>query len=299
MKKIFILVLSLSFFATALNAVDSINSQIVSAINKSDKAATEALIKNAKRADLDDFLHAAINVCNPERSDVVCDKENNKQILEMLIKSGANPNKITPEIKCPVKNCGLWKIFNVSTDLSLIKIFNPSALPTVIPLTDKCVVAITQIESVSAEDKNLSTYLDFWRDNNCNLSVFKMKPSFLSEEKEDISHLSEIGFTKEKLKKKYGEPTAYEHPVQDTEVLTYKKAEKEEVNYTVDGAQGNGKSIYTNEVAAIYTIIRNVVTGIEVKEISSTRAGGETQQNDFESLQKKAAAPAKTGGRGR
>lgn len=300
MKKSFLFPFILFSFLLSLNAAENLEAQMAAAINKSDVPAVKALLKNISKSSLDNIFQAAIYTCNPSRTeeDVICNKENNKQILVMLIEAGANPDKISVETKCPVKNCGLWKVFSVKTYLSLLQDFNPTALPAVLPYTDKCLVAITQIQAVSPKSKNFNSYVNFWRDNECNLKKFKVKPSPLNDE-EDTKHALEIGLSKNKIKDKYGEPTIYEHPSEDTEVLTYKNAEKEDINYSVEGLKGKGKSIYTNEVAFIYTLMRGVVTGVEFKEISSTRAGGETQKNDFERLQKITASPSKSKRRSR
>jgi hypothetical protein len=162
------------------------------------------------------------------------------------------------------------------------------------PYTDKCLVAITQIEEADPQNNTYAAYVDFWRAQKCSLKNFESYSIFL-DEKEDRAHALETGLGKDDIKKIYGEPTVYERPAENDEVLTYKKAEKEEVKYSVEGLKGQGKSIYTNETALIFTLKRGIVTKVEKKELSSTRAGGETQTNDFDALQK--AAQAKTGGR--
>jgi|GEM_PF-1421451 len=287
--KYYICLLFLFIFIDTGYAKENFKDKLSAAARQSDFATIENNIDKIDESDKNDILRLAVYACEiSSPSTNVCVREENAKILVSLVRSGADINRIELKSKCPVRNCGTWQIYRAQTMLSLIKNFNPSALPGVMPYADKCIIALTQIQETDPSDKSYAAYLDFWRDNKCSIKNFKTYTYLLDEEK-DREHVKEIGLSKESVKKIYGEPTVYEHPSEGEEILTYKYAEQEDIKYTVSGLNGEGKSVYVNEKALIFTVNRDVVTKVELKELSRTAANGNTQTTDFDALQKKAS----------
>lgn len=243
----------------------------------------EALAENLNKVETieDHWLNYAVGICDPyrrqyrsEKEKFVCDKEKNAQIIKMLIDRGADPNKFVNFAKKEADT-----LYMVETLTDKLALWNTQALPVVLPKMDKCLVALTKMQTAEPTNPKYFAFADFWRNNSCSIDKYNLRWFGSTTDREKAAFL--IGKTKEDVKNTYGEPTVYAHPSEYREILTYKKAEeRKELGKYEAGVRAY--EIYTDEVDYIFTLDRGVVSKVQVKVVSTTKAGGETKEIDIE-----------------
>jgi len=257
-----------------------INKELSEAILLSDADAVQATLNKMETVG-DNWLNHAVGICDPyrrqgrsEKVKFVCDKEKNAQIIKMLMDRGTDPNKNVYFVKKEANT-----LYMVETLADKLAMWNPQALPVVLPKTDKCLVALTKMQTSEPTNPKYFAFADFWRNNQCSIDNYNLRWFGPTTERENAAFL--IGKTKADVKAKYGEPTLYEHPSEYREVLTYKKAEeRKELGKYEAGVRAT--DIYTDEVNYVFTLDRGVVSKVQVKVVSTTKAGGETKEIDIE-----------------
>ena len=228
-----------------------------------------------------DLLYYTIGICDPyrrqfrsEKVKFVCDKENNAQIIKLLIEKGADPNK-----KVFYRILEADTRYLVQTLADNVSEWNPAALKYILPQMDKCLIALTKMQKADPSKAKYFAFADFWRDNSCNVETFNPVWAKAVTKRDKTALL--IGKTKEDVKAKYGEPTVYAHPSSYREILTYKKAEERQERGQYE-AGVRGVNIFTDEVHYIFTLDRGVVTKVQVQVVNTTQGGGQTQEIDLE-----------------
>ena len=235
-------------------------------------------------AKLNDYLYYAAGICDPYRRrgrkepvTAVCQKDNNTEIIRLLIAKGAKCDHINF-----VKKEG-YTTYIAKTPASDLKEWNPGAVKYMLAGLDKCLVALTQMQGADTSKKNYYVYADFWRNNNC--STENYKKSYGRRQKGDAELFALIGTSKETVQNKFGQkPTIYEHPSDHREVLTYKTAEEREYKYSVSGKKGVATDYSVEEYHYIFTIDRDVVTQVQKIYASKTDGKGQTTEIDQEKL---------------
>ncbi len=232
------------------------------------------------------YLRHAVGICDPyrtrkpnEQAAAVCNKENNVEIIRILLEKGADPNRI--HFKRTEANSNYAAV----TLAYELKEWNPAALKYILPKMDKCLAAATQMQGADPSKPNYYVYADYWRNNNCSFENYKTMRTGLVKDQEFQAIL---GKDKEAVFKKMGKnPTVYEHPSEHREVLTYKKVETREGGGCTVGAKGCWKTFYTEEYHYVFTLDRGVVTKIQQLHISTTNGRGEKTVYNQEELLKK------------
>lgn len=290
MKKLYLLLaicLAISACSSSQSKTNSatqqkpdINKELSEDILLSDAEAVQATLNKMETVG-DNWLNHAVGICDPyrrqgrsEKVKFVCDKEKNAQIIKMLMDRGTDPNKNVYFVKKEANT-----LYMVETLADKLAMWNPQALPTVLPKTDKCLIALTKMQTAEPTNPKYFAFADFWRNNQCSIDNYNLRWYGPTTERENAAFL--IGKTKADVKTKYGEPTLYEHPSEYREVLTYKKAEeRKELGKYEAGVRA--MDIYTDEVNYVFTLDRGVVSKVQVKVVSTTKAGGETKEIDIE-----------------
>lgn len=291
MKKLLLFLLSCVVFAacsssspknsttTAYQQPD-IKTELSTNILLSDAAAVQETLNKMDTVG-DNWLNHAVGICDPyrrqgryEKVKFVCDKEQNAQIIKMLMDRGTDPNKYVHFEKKEADT-----LYVVETLADKLALWNPSALPYVLPKMDKCLVALTKMQTANPSKAKYFAFADFWRDNQCSIDNYNLRWYNINGTRENAAFL--IGKTKEDVKEKYGEPTVYSHPSAYREILTYKKAEERQEKGKYE-AGVRGVDIFIDEVHYIFTLDRGVVTKVQVQVINTTQGGGQTQEVDLE-----------------
>ncbi len=265
---------------TTVTQQPDINKELSEAILLSDASAVQTILNKMDTVG-DNWLNHAVGICNPyrrqgfkEKVKFVCNKEQNAQIIKMLIDRGTNPNKF---VNFEKKEANTLYIVETVTDK--LAVWNPQALQSVLPKMDKCLIALTKMQTAEPSNPKYFAFADYWRNNQCSIDNYNLRWFGKTTERENAAFL--IGKTKADVKAKYGEPKLYEHPSEHREVLTYKKAEeRQELGKYEAGVRA--KEIYTDEVDYVFTIDRGVVSKVQVKTVSTTKAGEQTKELDLE-----------------
>lgn len=246
----------------------------------SDAAAVQETLNKMENVG-DNWLNHAVSICDPyrrqgrtEKVKFVCDKEQNAQIIKMLMDRGTDPNKYVNFAKKEADT-----LYVVETLADKLAVWNPGALQYVLPKMDKCLIALTKMQTANPSKAKYFSFADFWRDNQCSIDNYNLRWYNVTGERENAAFL--IGKTKEDVKNKYGEPTIYDHPSAYREVLTYKKAEERQEKGQYE-AGVRGVNIFIDEVHYIFTLDRGVITKVQVQVINTTQGDGETQTVDLE-----------------
>lgn len=240
-------------------------------------------------ASLDDgklnyYLTYAAGICDPwrvrgakEPSAAVCQKDNNTEIIRLLIAKGAKADTIHF-----VKKEG-YSLYLAKTLASNLKEWNPGAVRYMLAGLDKCLVALTQMQGADTSKQNYYVYADFWRDNNCSTANYQKTYGRYKTGDKELFAL--IGASKETIQNKFGQkPTVYEHPVEYREVLTYKVAEEKEHKYSIEGKKGTATDYSVEEYHFIFTIDRGVVTQVQKLYVSQTDGKGQKETINQEKL---------------
>lgn len=227
------------------------------------------------------WLNYAVGICDPyrrqghfEKEKFVCDKEKNARIIQMLLERGADPNKFVNFTKKEANT-----LYIVETLADKLALWNKDALPPLLKKTDRCLIALTKMQTAEPTNPKYFQFADYWRNNNCSIDNYNLRWFGQTTAKEKAAFL--IGKTKDDVKNAYGEPTVYSHPSEYREVLTYKKAEeRKELGKYEAGVRAY--DIYTDEVDYVFTLDRGVVSKVQVKTVSTTKAGEQTKELDLE-----------------
>lgn len=230
------------------------------------------------------YLTYAAGICDPwrvrgakEPSAAVCQKDNNTEIIRLLIAKGAKADTIHF-----VKKEG-YSLYLAKTLASNLKEWNPDAVRYMLAGLDKCLVALTQMQGADTSKANYYVYADFWRENNCSTENYKKTYGRYKTGDKELFAL--IGTNKETIQKTFGQkPTVYEHPEEYREVLTYKVAKEKEYKYSVEGKQGVATDYSVEEYHYIFTIDRGVVTQVQKLYVSQTDGKGQTETINQEKL---------------
>lgn len=198
------------------------------------------------------LLYMASQVCEPNTTQIchltsngkatefpcvknlVCNKENNAQIIRTLVNNGAPSNALTIKRDYHVDDYTKLDIFSVSYNLQKS---NPELLNEIMPKLDKCMLALTQMSHPNPSEPDDGLYATYWAENKCSLQQMnllgfqtvnhkKHKPVIVLFAKEDPQDFENLGMTKEELIKKLGEPNFYQQKDNTTEVLSYRKMDK-------------------------------------------------------------------------
>ena len=254
---------------------------VYNAVLVSDFDTVQQNINDATDINYTDLLYYTIGICDPyrrqarnEKQKFVCEKENNAQIIQLLIEKGADPNQ---KVFYRILDADTWYL--VQTLADRVSEWNPAALKYILPQMDKCLIALTKMQKANPSKAKYFTFADFWRENDCSVENYNPVWGKKVEEKDKAAFL--IGKAKEDVKYTYGEPTVYSHPSAYREILTYKKAEERQERGKYE-AGVRGVDIYTDEVHYIFTLDRGVVTKVQVQTVSTTQGGGQTQEIDLE-----------------
>jgi hypothetical protein len=230
------------------------------------------------------YLTYAAGICDPwrvrgakEPSAAICQKDNNTEIIRLLIAKGAKADTIHF-----VKKEG-YSLYLAKTLASNLKEWNPGAVKYMLAGLDKCLVALTQMQGADTSKQNYYVYADFWRNNNCSTENYQKTYGRYRTGDKELFAL--IGTSKEAVQDKFGQkPTVYEHPSEYREILTYKTAEEREYKYSVDGKQGVATDYSVEEYHFIFTIDRGVVTQVQKLYVSQTDGKGQTETINQEKL---------------
>lgn len=227
----------------------------VKAIATSDITTFENLaprIKNLPEDKQGRLLYMASQVCAPDTTqichltnnekatefpcikNIVCNKENNAQIIRTLVKNGAPSNSVTLNYAGDLSDITKLDIFSVSYNLQKS---NPELLNEIMPNLDKCMLALTQMSHPNPDEADDGLYATYWTQNKCSLNEMnilgtqvvnnkKNKPTITPLTKDAIKEFENLGITKEELTQKLGEPNFYQQKDNATEVLSYRKMDK-------------------------------------------------------------------------
>ena len=168
---------------------------------------------------------------------LVCNKENNAQIIRTLVKNGAPSSAITIKEKGNLSDTSELDIFSVSYNLQKS---NPELLNEIMPKLDKCMLALTQMSHPNPNEADDGLYAAYWAENKCSLqkkdilgfqsvNSKKNQPTITLFVKSDFEDFENLGLTKEELIKKLGEPNFYQQKDKGMEVLTYREAQKNNI----------------------------------------------------------------------
>ena len=161
---------------------------------------------------------------------LVCNKENNAQIIRTLLKNGAPSDAFAIEDKN-----NLMPPLDADTVSYRLQEANPELLVELMPKLDTCMLALTQISHPNPDEADDGLYAAYWLKENCSLS----KMNFLGvefyeqknrqtvsilPEKDFNDYISELGLSRDALIKKLGEPNFIEQKNASTEILTYREA---------------------------------------------------------------------------
>ena len=164
---------------------------------------------------------------------LVCNKENNAQIIRTLVRNGAPSSAVTIKEKGNLSDTSELDIFSVSYNLQKS---NPELLNEIMPKLDKCMLALTQMSHPNPNEADDGLYAAYWTENKCSLqkkdilgfqSIVSKKnqPTITLFVKSDFEDFENLGLTKEELIKKLGEPNFYQQKDSTTEVLSYRRTE--------------------------------------------------------------------------
>ena len=270
-------------FADSFGRTDK-DDAVANAILTSDLNTFKANYNLIEDSKLNYYLSYAVGICDPfrnrgakEPSSAVCQKENNTEIIRLLIAKGAKEETINF-----VKKEG-YSLYLAKTLASNLKEWNPAAVKYMLAGLDKCLVALTQMQGADDTKANYYVYADFWRDNNCSVDNYKKTYGRYSSDDKELFSL--IGASKETVQNKFGQkPTIYERPSEYREILTYKEAQEKEYKYSVAGQQGVATDYSVDENHYIFTIDRGIVTKLQKLHISKTDGKGQTKEIDQEKL---------------
>lgn len=202
------------------------------------------------------LLYMASQVCVPDTTQIchltnnekatefpciknlVCNKENNAQIIRTLVKNGAPSNSVTLNYAGDLSDITKLDIFSVSYNLQKS---NPELLNEIMPNLDKCMLALTQMSHPNPNEADDGLYATYWTQNKCSLNKMnilgtqvvnnkKNKPTITPLTKDAIKEFENLGITKEELTKKLGEPNFYQQKDNGMEVLTYREAQKNNID---------------------------------------------------------------------
>ena len=231
----------------------------VKAIAASDINTFEALaprIKTLPQEKQARLLYMASQVCAPDTTQIchltnnekatefpciknlVCNKENNAQIIRTLVKNGAPSNSVTLNYAGDLSDTTKLDIFSISYNLQKS---NPELLNEIMPKLDKCMLALTQMSHPNPDEADDGLYATYWTENKCSLNKMnilgaqvvnnkKNKPTITPLTKDAIKEFENLGITKEELTKKLGEPNFYQQKDNGMEVLTYREAQKNNID---------------------------------------------------------------------
>ena len=169
---------------------------------------------------------------------IVCNKENNAQIIRTLVKNGAPSNSVTLNYAGDLSDITKLDIFSISYNLQKS---NPELLNEIMPKLDKCMLALTQMSHPNPDEADDGLYATYWTENKCSLNKMnilgaqvvnnkKNKPTITPLTKDAIKEFENLGITKEELTKKLGEPNFYQQKDNGMEVLTYREAQKNNID---------------------------------------------------------------------
>ena len=241
-------------------------------ILNSDVEEFKKFLPTLDKEDLESLRSYAMYIC-PTRSknffepkDPICDEAANAEIIRLILEKVDSPSNLEVE---PLDSQVSYKI---KTAADRIAAHNVKALPYVLAKLDKCLIALSQMQEADDTKPNYYVYADYWRNNKCSIKKYYMYPTIKNKQKKKLYSL--IGRNKKAVEKTFGKPTVYEHPSEHREVLTYKDLD----TYKVGGGKGEETSYYLSQWNTVFTIDRDVVTGIQRIKVSSTRGGEETHQ---------------------
>ena len=165
---------------------------------------------------------------------LVCNKENNAQIIRTLVKNGAPSNAVTIKYADGADDNIKLDVFSVSYNLQKS---NPDLFNEIMPNLDKCMLALTQMSHPNSDEADDGLYATYWAENKCSLQKMnvlgfqsvvnkKNKPTITLFAKSDFEDFENLGLTKEELIKKLGEPNFYQQKDNSTEELSYRQVHK-------------------------------------------------------------------------
>ena len=166
----------------------------------------------------------------PCLKNLVCNKENNAQIIRTLLKNGAPSDAFAIEDKN-----NLMPPLDADTVSYRLQKANPELLMELMPELDTCMLALTQISHPNPDEADDGLYAAYWLKENCSLSKMnflgvefyeqKNRPTVsILPEKDFNDYISELGLSRDALIKKLGEPNFIEQKNASTEILTYREA---------------------------------------------------------------------------
>ena len=164
--------------------------------------------------------------------ELVCNKENNAQIIRTLVRNGAPSNAVTIKYRGNLSDILELDIYSVFYNLQKS---NPDLLNEIMPNLDKCMLALTQMSHPNPDEADDGLYAAYWAENKCSLQKKNIlgfqsvdskqnKPTITLFAKSDFEDFENLGLTKEELIKKLGEPNFYQQKDNTTEVLSYRQA---------------------------------------------------------------------------
>ncbi len=249
-------------------------SEIVNMLNDAEKPVIPAAVEAIATSNIDSFnkvaaqiktlpqekqarlLYMASQVCAPDTTQIchltsnekttefpciknlVCNKENNAQIIRTLVKNGAPSNSVTLNYAGDLSDTTKLDIFSISYNLQKS---NPELLNEIMPNLDRCILALTQMSHPNPDEADDGLYATYWTENKCSLNKMnilgvqvvnnkKNKPIITPLTKDAIKEFENLGITKEELTKKLGEPNFYQQKDNGMEVLTYREAQKNNID---------------------------------------------------------------------
>ena len=166
----------------------------------------------------------------PCLKNLVCNKENNAQIIRTLLKNGAPSDAFAIEDKN-----NLMPPLDADTISYRLQKANPELFVELMPELDTCMLSLTQISHPNPDEADDGLYATYWLKENCSLSKMnflgvefyeqKNRPTVsILPEKDFNEFIAELGLGKEALIKKLGEPNFVEQKNPSTEILTYREA---------------------------------------------------------------------------
>ena len=202
------------------------------------------------------LLYMASQVCEPNTTQIchltnngkatefpcvknlVCNKENNAQIIRTLLENEAPSNSVTLNYAGDLSDITKLDIFSISYNLQKS---NPELSNEIMPKLDKCMLALTQMSHPNPDEAVDGLYATYWTQNKCSLNKMnilgtqvvnnkKNKPTITPLTKDAIKEFENLGITKEELTKKLGEPNFYQQKDNGMEVLTYREAQKNNID---------------------------------------------------------------------
>lgn len=258
-------------------------SEIVNMLNDAEKPVIPAAVEAIATSNIDSFnkvaaqiktlpqekqarlLYMASQVCVPNTTqichlssngkatefpcikNIVCNKENNAQIIRTLVKNGVPSNSVTLNYAGDLSDTTKLDIFSISYNLQKS---TPELLNEIMPNLDKCMLALTQMSHPNPDEADDGLYATYWTQNKCSLNKMnilgfqsvnnkKNKPTITPLTKDAIKEFENLGITKEELTKKLGEPNFYQQKDNTTEILSYRKMykapiQKEKINIMDD-----------------------------------------------------------------